>query len=206
MNIGVLGTGMVGNAIASKLVALGHVVMMGSRTADNPKATAWASSAGQRGRVGTFADAAAFGEMAFNCTPGAASLDVLRGAGSENFDGKILVDVANVLPPAHAAAASLGQQIQSALPGAKVVKTLNTINWAVMVDPHKVPGTHTLFLSGNEPDAKKVVSGLLESFGWKDVIDLGDITTSRATESYLPLWLSLWKSLGTAAFNIEVVR
>jgi hypothetical protein len=206
MNIGVLGTGMVGNAIASKLVALGHVVMMGSRTADNPKAKAWASGAGQRGRFGTFADAAAFGKIAFNCTPGAASLDVLRAAGSEKFDGKILVDVANVLPPVHAGAESLGQQIQNALPGARVVKTLNTINCAVMVDPQKVPGPHTLFLSGNDPDAKKVVSGLLESFGWKDVIDLGDITTSRATESYLPLWLSLWKSLGTAAFNIKVVR
>jgi predicted dinucleotide-binding enzyme len=164
MNIGVLGTGMVGNAIASKLVALGHVVMMGSRTADNRKAKAWASSAGQRGRFGTFADAAAFGEMAFNCTPGAASLDVLRGAGSENFDGKILVDVANVLPPAHAGAESLGQMIQSALPGAMVVKTLNTTNCEVMVDPHKVPGTHTLFLSGNDPDAKRIVSNLVESF------------------------------------------
>jgi hypothetical protein len=96
--------------------------------------------------------------------------------------------------------------IQSALPGAMVVKTLNTINCEVMVDPHKVPGTHTLFLSGNDPDAKRIVSNLVESFGWRDVIDLGDITTARATESYLPLWLSLWKSLGSAAFNIAVVR
>lgn len=206
MKIGVLGTGMVGSAIASKLVALGHDVMMGSRTADNAKAKAWASTAGARSRVGTFADAAAFGEMVFNCTHGAASLEALRAAGSQSFDGKILVDVANVLPPAEAGAASLGQQIQSALPRAKVVKTLNTINCEVMVDPHKVPGAHTVFLSGNDPDAKNIVGELLESFGWKDMIDLGDITTASATESYLPLWLSLWKSLGTAAFNIQVVR
>ena len=206
MKIGVLGTGMVGNAIASKLVALGHAVMMGSRTADNPKAQAWASGTGERGQIGTFADAAAFGEIVFNCTHGAASLEALRAAGAKNFDGKVVVDVANVLAPTGAGSDSLGQQIQNALPHAKVVKTLNTINCDVMVNPHKVPGTHTLFLSGNDPDAKKVVSGLLESFGWRDVIDLGDITTARATESYLPLWLSLWRSLGTAAFNIEVVR
>lgn len=205
MKIGVLGTGTVGNAIASKLAALGHHVMMGSRTGDNAKAKAWASGAGSR-QFGTFADAAAFGEVVFNCTHGAASLEALRMAGAKNFDGKVVVDVANLLPPAPVASDSLGQQIQNALPEAKVVKTLNTVNCEVMVDPHKVPGAHTLFLSGNDPDAKKMVSGLLESFGWQDIIDLGDIATARATESYLPLWVSLWKSLGTPAFNIEVVR
>jgi hypothetical protein len=197
---------MVGTAIASKLAALGHDVMMGSRTADNARAKAWAGGAGVRSRSGTFADAAAFGEMVFNCTHGAASLEALRAAGAKHFDGKIVVDVANVLPPDSAGSDSLGQQIQNALPRAKVVKTLNTINCEVMVDPRKVPGTHTLFLSGNDPAAKKIVSGLVESFGWRDVIDLGDIATARATESYLALWVSLWKSLGTSAFNIEVVR
>jgi 8-hydroxy-5-deazaflavin:NADPH oxidoreductase len=206
MKIGVLGTGMVGQAIASKLAALGHQVMMGSRTANNDKAQAWARKIGSRGQVGTFADAAAFGEVVFNCTHGAASLDALRAAGAESVDGKILVDVANVLPPADAGSESLGQQIQTAFPRTKVVKTLNTINCEVMVDPQRVPGTHTLFLSGNDADAKTIVRGLVESFGWRDVIDLGDITTARAAERYVTLWVSLWRSLGTADFNIQVVR
>jgi predicted dinucleotide-binding enzyme len=204
MKIGVLGTGMVGQAIASKLVALGHDVMMGSRTAHNDNARTWVARS--RGRVGTFMDAAAFGTMVFNCTEGAKSLDALRAVGAGNLDGKILVDVANVLPPADTASESLGQRIQAAFPGARVVKTLNTLNCEIMVDPGKVPGSHTLFMSGNDAAAKKDVRALLESVGWRDIIDLGDITTARATESYLPLWLSVWKSLGTTAFNIAVAR
>jgi predicted dinucleotide-binding enzyme len=88
----------------------------------------------------------------------------------------------------------------------KVVKTLNTVNCDVMVDPQRLPGPHTLFVSGNDPEAKRTVRGLVESFGWRDIVDLGDITTTRATESYLALWMSLWNTLGTAAFNIQVVR
>ena len=206
MKIGVLGTGMVGNAIATKLVALSHEVMMGSRTAGNDQASAWSRKVGPHGTVGTFADAAAFGEVVFNCTRGTVSLEALQAAGALNLDGKVLVDVANVLPPTIAEGDSLGQRIQAAFPKTKVVKTLNTVNCDVMVDPHKLPGPHTLFLSGNDADAKQVVRGLLESFGWRDVIDLGDIATSRATEGYLALWLSLWKTLGTAAFNVHVVR
>jgi 8-hydroxy-5-deazaflavin:NADPH oxidoreductase len=205
MKIGVLGTGMVGNAIASKLVALGHEVMMGSRTSDNPKARTWAKTAG-RGRVGTFAETSAFGELVFNCTQGTGSLAALRAAGAENLDGKIVVDVANVLTPDGPGLESLGEQIQKAFPHAKVVKTLNTINCDLMVAPDKLPGSHTVFLSGNDTGAKNRVRDLLESFGWKDAIDLGDITTARATEGYVPLWISLWKQLGTLKFNVNVVR
>jgi predicted dinucleotide-binding enzyme len=206
MKIGVLGTGMVGNAIASKLVALGHEVMMGSRTSDNPNARTWAKTAGARGRVGTFADTAAFGELVFNCTQGTGSLAALQAAGVANLDSKIVVDVANLLTPDRAGLESLGEQIQKAFPHAKVVKTLNTINCELMVAPDKLPGSHTVFLSGNDSSAKERVRDLLESFGWKDTIDLGDISTARATEGYLPLWMSLWKQLGTLTFNINVVR
>ena len=206
MKIGVLGTGMVGNAIASKLVALGHEVMMGSRTSDNPQARTWAKTAGPRGRVGTFAETSAFGELVFNCTQGAGSLAALRAAGAANLDGKIVVDVANVLTPEGPGLESLGEQIQKTFPHAKVVKTLNTINCDLMVAPDKLPGSHTVFLSGNDTGAKNTVHDLLESFGWKDAIDLGDITTARATEGYVPLWISLWKQLGTLTFNISVVR
>ena len=206
MKIGVLGTGMVGKAIASKLVALGHEVMMGSRTADNPNTQAWANTAGPGGRVGTFADAAAFAELVFNCTQGTGSLAALRAAGAANLDGKVVIDVANVLTPEGPGRESLGEQIQKAFPHARIVKTLNTMNCDLMVDPDGLPGSHTVFLSGNDPGAKQTVRDLLESFGWKDTIDLGEISTSRATEGYVTLWMSLWKQLGTLTFNISVVR
>src|SRR5262249_40470874 len=155
MKIGVLGTGMVGETIGSKLVALAHEVMMGSRDAKNPKASAWAMRAGDRAHTGTFADAAGFGEMLFNCTKGASSLQALRSAGEKSLAGKVLVDVANILPPDESGPQSLGEQIQRALPGTKVVKALSTMNCHVMVNPSKVAGSHTVFMSGNDPDAKK---------------------------------------------------
>ena len=206
MKIGVLGTGMVGEAIASKLVALGHEVMMGSRDAKNPRATAWAKRAGGRAQMGTFADSAAFAEMLFNCTHGASSLEALRSAGEKPLRGKVLIDVANILPPAQSGPWSLGEEIQNAFPETKVVKALNTMNCHIMIDPSKVGGSNTVFMSGNDLDAKKKVRELLGSFGWDDIIDVGDIGTARAVESYLPLWMALWKTLGTADFNIKVVR
>jgi predicted dinucleotide-binding enzyme len=206
MKLGVLGTGMVGNAIASKLVGLGHEVMMGSRTADNRNAATWVTQAGPRGQAGTFAEAAAFGEIVFNCTHGASSLAALRAAGAEHLQGKVVIDVANVLPPDDPGPKSLGQQIQQSFPLAKVVKALNTVNCQVMVNPQTVPTPHTIFLCGDDASAKKTVRGLLESFGWGDILDLGDISAARATESYLPLWIAIWQTLGTATFNIGVIR
>ncbi len=215
MKIGILGTGMVGSTIGSKLIALGHEVRLGSRTADNEKAAAWATAAGPKASHGTFADAAAFGEIAWNCTQGAASLEVVRGAGSANLKGKVLVDVSNPLdfskgmPPTlfTGSSDSLGEQLQRELPETKVVKALNTINCNVMVDPARVNGgDHDTFVSGNDAGAKGKVVEILRGFGWKNVIDLGDITTSRGTESYLMLWLRLWGALGTPDFNVKIVR
>jgi predicted dinucleotide-binding enzyme len=204
MKVGVLGTGMVGEAIASKLVALRHDVMMGSRSAQNSKAAAWAQRAGALAKTGDFAAAAQFGELLFNCTNGAHSLEALRQARAENLSDKVLIDLANVLAPV--GPESLGEQIQKALPRVRVVKALNTMNCEVMVDPSKLREPHTVFVCGNDDDAKDSVRQLLQSFGWQDIIDVGDITAARATESYLQLWLALWKRLGTAHFNIRVVR
>ncbi len=206
MKIGVLGTGMVGSAIASKLVSLGHDVMMGSRSASHPSAAAWTKTMGERARAGTFAQTAAFGELLFNCTHGANSVEALNAAGTKSLEGKILVDVANVLPPHDRGTESLGERIQKAFPAAKVVKTLNTINCELMVNPRKLSEAHTLFMSGNDASAKQAVRGLLESFGWHDIVDLGDISTAQATEAYLPLWLAAWKVLGTVTFNLRIVR
>lgn len=215
MKIAVLGTGMVGETIASKLVALGHEVKMGSRSANNEKAAAWVKKAGAKASQGTFADASAFGEILFNCTLGTASLEALEAAGKQNLKGKILVDTSNPLdfskgmPPSLFTPSndSLGERIQRAFPELKVVKSLNTINANVMVEPSRVPGEHAVFVSGNDAEAKRQVKQLLtEGFGWKQVIDLGDITTSRGTESYLMLWLRLWGALGTPDFNISIVK
>jgi hypothetical protein len=215
MKIGVLGTGMVGSTIAQKLVSLGHEVRMGSRSRDNPKAKEWVEKAGRGASQGTFADAVASSEIVFNCTAGAGSLEALQAAGAENLKGKILVDVANPLdfsrgmPPFLFAGNtdSLGERIQAAFPDAKVVKALNTVNASVMVDPGRVRGDSDVFVCGNDAGAKAEVTRILtKEFGWKNVIDLGDITAARGTESYLHLWLRLWGALNTADLNIHVVH
>jgi len=215
MKIAVLGTGMVGSTIATKLVELGHEVKMGSRQAGGEKAVAWVKAAGARASEGTFADAAAAGALVFNCTPGMAALGALAAAGAKNLAGKILVDVSNPLdfskgvPPSLSVCNtdSVGEQIQRALPETKVVKALNTVNASVMVNPALVKGDHDLFVCGNEGAAKAEVAEILKGwFGWKSVIDLGDITAARAQESFLLLWVRLYGALKTPTFNIRVVH
>jgi predicted dinucleotide-binding enzyme len=215
MKIGILGTGMVGQTIASKLTELGHDVRMGSRAAGNEKAKAWVKQAGARASEGTFADAAAFGELVFNCTSGGASLDALNAAGAANLRGKVLVDVANPLdfskgmPPTLFVSNddSLGERIQRALPETKVVKALNTINCLLMVQPGKLAEESDVFVCGNDAQAKGRVSEILRGwFGWKRVVDLGDISMARGTEAYLLLWIRLYAALGTGDFNIKIVR
>lgn len=215
MRFGVLGTGMVGRTLGGKLVGLGHEVALGSRSADNPTARGWATAAGGSARTGTFAEAAAFGEVVVNATAGHASLDALSMAGRANLAAKVLIDVANPIdpwsgmPPALSVCNtdSLGERIQRTFPDARVVKTLNTVNAEVMVEPRMLPGTHHVFVSGNDADAKALVAELLESFGWERdaIVDLGDITTAQAVGMYLSLWLRLWTVLGSPRFNLRVV-
>ena len=202
MNIGVLGTGNVGRTIAAKLFELGHDVLVGSRTAKEDAVT--------------FADAAAHGELVFNCTAGDKSLEALRMAEADNLADKILVDVANPLdfsrgmPPILAVcnADSLGEEIQRLFPRSKVVKALNTVNCRVMVEPSLLPGEHDVFVCGNDEGAKSEVRELIRTFGWpaEHIIDLGDITGARGMEMYLPLWLRLMAREESASFNIRVVR
>ncbi|HEY5983862.1 MAG TPA: NAD(P)-binding domain-containing protein [Anaerolineales bacterium] len=213
MRIGVLGTGVVGQTIGSKLVHLGHEVMMGSRDAANPTAITWSKKEGPRASFGTFANAAGFGEIVFNCTLGSASLEALRQAGAENLDGKILIDTSNPLDYSTevwtltvANTDSLGEQIQRAFPKSRVVKALNTMNCNVMVEPGKLSERTDAFVSGNEIEAKAVVISILRDwFGWKSVIDLGDIQTSRGVEMFVVLWQSLRNWTSSHRFNIKVV-
>jgi predicted dinucleotide-binding enzyme len=214
MRIAILGTGVVGTTIGTKLVQLGHDVKLGSRTANNEKAAKWVADNGAHASQGTFADAASFGEIVFNCTSGEASLAALGAAGATNLAGKPLVDVANPLdfskgmPPTLfiCNTDSLAEQIQATFPDARVVKTLNTMNAGVMVNPSLVPGEHDVFISGNDAGAKAKVSDLLRSFGWKSIIDLGDISTARGTEMLLPIWLRLWGALKTPQINFHIAR
>jgi 8-hydroxy-5-deazaflavin:NADPH oxidoreductase len=216
MRVGVLGSGMVGQTIGSRLVELGHEVRMGSRQARNERAVEWAEGAGQGASEGSFADAAEFGELLVNATAGTASVEALQAAGAGNLTGKVLVDVANAMdfsggPPPKLAVCnddSLGERIQAAFPEARVVKALNTINAAVMVAPGELGSSTHIFVSGNDEAAKGEVTALLRSFGWgaENVINLGDIASARGVEMYLPLWLRLMGALGTPAFNIAVVR
>lgn len=215
MRHGVLGTGMVGQAIATKLVRLGHEVKMGSRAANNEKGLAWTKGAGPNASAGTFAQTAAFGEIVWNCTKGEATLAALEQAATTNLDGKILVDVSNPLdfskgmPPSLFVCNtdSLGEQIQRAHPGARVVKALNTINADVMVEPGKLAGEHAVFICGNDSAAKGRLGEILRGeLGWRKVVDLGDITAARGTEAYLLLWIRLMGALGTARFNVGIVR
>ena len=215
MRFGVLGTGMVGRAIATKLAGLGHAVTMGSRSPDNQRAVEWAAVAGEGAANGTFADAAAAGEIVFNCTAGLCSLEALEAAGAGNLEGKVLIDVSNPLdfsrgmPPTLAISdTSLGEKIQERFPAARVVKTLNTMNCDVMVEPGSVPGSHAVFICGNADSAKSDVRSLLGSFGWPDqsILDLGDISAAQGTELFASLWLRLYGSLGTGRFNVAVMR
>ena len=214
MQIGILGTGVVGQTLGARLTQLGHDVMLGSRSATNEKAAKWVSENSPRGRQGTFADAAKFGAIVFNCTSGEVSLDALQAAGAENLDNKVLVDVSNPLdfskgfPPTLTVCNtdSIAEQIQAGYPRVRVVKTLNTMTAAVMVNPSLVAGEHDVFVSGNDAGAKSEVSDLLRSFGWRNIIDLGDISTARGPEMVLPLWLRLMGAFKSPIMNFHVAR
>lgn len=226
MKIGVFGTGIVGQTIAGKLAALGHEVQVGTR---DPKATLARADKDALGfppfrdwhaanpgvKLVTLAEAAKHGELYFNVLLGHGAVDGLRAAGEDALAGKVLVDVTNPLdfskgfPPSLFVGVtdSLGEQIQRAFPSARVVKSLNTVTCSVMVDAARLPGEHVMFVAGNDAAAKAEVTALLrDGFGWRTVIDLGDIGQARGTEMYLPLWVRLYGALGTAEFNLAIVR
>jgi predicted dinucleotide-binding enzyme len=217
MKIAVLGTGMVGEAIGSKLASLGHQVMMGSRKAGNETAVNWAKSTGNNASQGSFSDAAKFGELVFNCTKGEYAIEVVKQAGAANLKGKIVVDISNPLdfskgmPPTLSICNdnSLAEEIQKAIPEAHVVKTLNTLSAPIMVNPGIVNGgNHHIFVSGNDAQSKGKVREILQDFGWKNdhIIDLGDISTARGTEQLLPIWIRIMGVLNTPMFQFQIVR
>jgi 8-hydroxy-5-deazaflavin:NADPH oxidoreductase len=225
MKIAVLGTGMVGRALAARLSGLGHDVTIGTRDPaatlartepdgmGNPPFSAWASEHTEV-RLAVLAEAAADAELIVNATNGSGAVPALEQAGADHLAGKVLIDIANPLDFSHGFPPtlfvkdtdSLGEQIQRAFPHARVVKTLNTMNANLMVDPASLGVESSVFVSGNDAAAKATVTELLASFGHTDIIDLGDISTARGTEMLLPVWLRLMGALDTAAFNFKIVR
>jgi predicted dinucleotide-binding enzyme len=220
MRIGILGTGAVGQAIGTTLIEKGHEVMMGSRTAGNEKALAWLLASGAGAACGLFNEAAAFGDLIFICVNGHAIIDVLQQTGADNFGEKIIIDLTNPLDfstgfppsllPQYSNTWSLGEEIQKQLPKAKVVKALNTVTAALMVNASLVnKGHHHLFTCGNDINAKNTVKHFLaENFNWKPeyLIDLGDIKNARLTEGMIPFWVGVMKAEGSAIFNFLVVK
>lgn len=216
MKISILGTGVVGRTLGSRLISLGHSVMMGSRSAAHEGARAWADENGGRASVGTFAVAAAFGDLVLLCVKGETALEALALAGEDNLSGKVLLDITNPLDfsrgmppslyPQWSNTTSLGEAIQSAFPSARVVKSLNIVNCELMADPRKLSREMTMFLCGNDARAKEQVRELLEGFGWEDILDLGDLSGARGMEMMLPVWLRIYMSLRAPGFGFKVVR
>jgi len=226
MKIGILGTGVVGQTIAEKLVQLGHQVMIGTRDIkatlaktgkDNfgrPSVNEWLKI-NTKIQLGTLSEAASFGEFIVNATSGTGSIDALKMAGDNNLANKVLLDISNPLdfskgmPPTLTVCNtdSLAEQIQRTFPKTKVVKSLNTLTAMLMVNPGLLAESTNIFLNGNDSNAKSEVKKLLTTFGWneKDIIDMGDITTARGTEQILPIWVRLWGTLQTPMFNFKIV-
>ena len=230
MKIAIIGTGAVGKTIGSKLVELKHNVMIGTRNVSekrasteidiygNPSFSEWLMS-NSKIRLGSFAEAAAFGELIVNATNGGNSVTALILAGAKNLSGKVLIDISNPLdfsngmPPSLLPGLnntnSLGEEIQKTFPDTMVVKTLNTMWCGLMINPNLIGnGDHVNFISGNSEEAKSTVKRLLNEMGWpdKNILDLGDITGARGTESMLPVWLRMMGVLKTGAFNFRIVR
>lgn len=213
MKIGVLGSGMVGQTVGAKLVELGHEVIIGTR--DPQKLAEWAKTVKGSVTIGSFAEAASSGELIFLATNGVGTLNALELAGQANFDGKVVIDISNPLdfskgfPPSLTVCNtdSLGEQVQRALPNAKIVKSLNTVTAALMVDASLLPGEHVIYVAGNDAAAKKQVTDILKNwFKWQAVVDVGDITSARATEMILPIWVRLYGAFQTPLFNFQIVK
>lgn len=224
MKIAVLGTGGVGKAFAARLTGLGHEVTIGTRDVTKTlekkgeKTFSEYLEKNPKVKLGSFAEAAAFGEIIINVSKGEHTREIIKAAGAENLNGKILIDISNPLDfskglppsliPEFSNTNSLGEEIQRMVPGAKVVKTLNTMWNGLMLDPNLLAGgDHVNYICGNDADAKKEVIKLLNAFGWKNesILDLGDITSARATEATLPIWLRVYGAKQTGAFNFKIV-
>ena len=225
MKITILGSGVVGQALAARFSAIGHEVFMGTRdpeitrarTDPNPQSgisfAAWHARHPEV-RLCPFSEIPEDSEVLLNATSGGASVAVLEEVGEGPLEGKVLIDLANPLdfsqgmPPqlTFCNTDSLGERIQQRFPGTRVVKALNTLNYQIMVDPRLVPGAHQVFICGDDSSAKATTTALLGELGWPEdrILDLGGIRSSRGTEMLMPFWFSLVGTLGTPLINYRI--
>jgi len=225
MKVGILGTGGVGRALAEGFAATGHDVVIGTRDVagllariepdqmGRPPFSAWSSEHPEM-RVASFGEAGAHGDLLVNATLGSGSIDALRAAGAGDIDARIVIDASNALDFSGGSASlfvglndSLAERIQRAFPAARVVKAWNTMTAALMTNPDLIAGgDHSIPICGDDEDARREVARLLEEFGWRDVVDLGDLTAARAMEAYVLLWLRLYSTFDTPMVNVKVMR
>jgi hypothetical protein len=195
MKIGIIGSGSVAQVLGSGFLSQGHEVMLGTR--DASKLAAWLNDAGERASVGTFEDAARFGEIVFLSVPGAALESAIELAGKENLSGKTVIDITNPMdfsqgvPPRFTATIgnSLGEKVQRLLPDANVVKAFNSIGVAVMTEPDFNGEKATHFIAGDSEDAKEKATELISEFGW-EVVDVGGIDQAFFLEALASLWVN----------------
>ncbi len=203
--VGVLGTGEVGRRLAAGFRSRGHDVMIGSREPGKPELREWLSGDGAGIEAGTFAQAAAHGELLVLAVLGNAAEEAIADARPDNFDGKVVIDTMNPLdfssgfPPKLSITGedSLGERIQRGLPDAKVVKAFNIIGNPYFVDPNLSEGRPTMLIAGEDEPAKRIVRDVLTDFGWSDVVDIGGIEGSRELEAICIAWVKIGGARGS---------
>jgi hypothetical protein len=213
MRIAMLGTGDVGRALGSGLVARGHEVRIGTRDPKGEKVRAWVKANGAKASAGSFAEAARFGELAVLATLWGGTQSALELSGAQNLAGKVVIDATNPLAPQPKGPPALalghtdsgGEQVQRWLPGARVVKAFNTVGNAHMVDPKFPGGPPDMFICGNDEAAKRTVSALCAELGWP-TIDCGGIEAARLLEPLCILWVSYGIRSGTWNHAFKLLR
>ncbi len=214
MRIGILGSGQVGQTLGAGFASKGHDVTIGTGHPDKPELRKWLKATKGHVSVGTFAEAAARGELLVLACSGAAALDVIEAAGPEAFEGKVLLDVANPLAFDTGSSPglfvgltdSLGERVQRKLPKARVVKGFNTMNATTMVRPKMKEGLADVLLCGDDRAAKRKVASLIKDFGWATPIDLGGIESARWMEAWVPLWMRIADSQGSWKVALRILR
>ena len=202
MDVGIIGSGDVGRALGRGFASRGYGVKIGSRTPGSEKLKEWVRNTGRNSSTGSFAEAAAYGDILVLATLGTAAEDAVRMAGKTNFDGKIVIDATNPLDFKGNSVGlfvgttdSLGEQIQRNLPKAKVVKCFNTVGNSQMVNPKSKEGE--MLICGNDVAAKEKVASIVKEFGWKGAIDVGGIEGARWLEALVPLWVRVAMKFNT---------
>ncbi len=214
MKVGILGSGDVARTLGTGFIASGHEVQLGTGHPDRPELAEWLVHAGPKGSIGSFADAASYGEVVVVATRGVAAAEAIRAAGISRFDGKVVLDVTNPLdvvpggPPRLAPnpSGSNGEAIQALLPTARVVKAFNIIGHPHMYHPTFPGGPPDMYICGNDAAAKETVGRILAQFGWPSVIDVGGIEGARELEALCILWVKSGLALDNWDIAFRLLR